>query len=115
MGKDVNIGGGRSSGVFHKNFRFENITETLAANKTLTVESPTLQFLDPGGSARDLTLPAEADSDGLVFIIVNQSDDTEIITIKDDAGGTVCTPTQAEAAVLVCDGTTWEGIVGANS
>ena len=114
MGKAVNIGGGSIGDAFIGPMRLSNVTETLAANKTLTVDSPCLQFIDPNG-ARDLTLPAEADSDGLVFVIVNQAGGSEIITIKDDASATICTPTQNETAILFCDGTSWGGLVGANS
>ncbi len=110
----VNINGGTIKNTFFSEMRLSNVTETLAANKTLTVDSPTLQFIDPNG-ARNLVLPAEADSDGLMFIIVNQAGGSEVITIQDDASATVCTPGQNETAFVFCDGTTWEGLVGANS
>ena len=90
-------------------------TETLAANKTLTATSEIVQFLDPGGAGRDVTLPAEASSTGRLFIIVNTADAAEVLTVKNDNGDTICTPTQNEAAILVCNGTTWAGCVGANS
>jgi hypothetical protein len=114
MGQAVNMGGGNSKDVVFTKFRFANVTETMAGNKTLTVDSPTLQFLDPT-TARDVTLPAEADSDGLIFVICNTANAGEVITIKNDAAGTVCTPTQNESAIVFCDGTTWKGLVGASS
>lgn len=89
-------------------------TETLAADKVLTHDSPTFHFLDPAG-ARNLDLPAEEESAGLFFVIANKADAAEVITIRNDAGGTVCTPTQAETAIVFCDGTTWAGLVGASS
>lgn len=96
--------------------RFGVETETLGGTKTLTVDSPTLQFLDPGGAARTVLLPAEADSKGLCFIISNEADAAEIISVKEDAGSvTIVTPTQNEAAILFCNGTTWSGLVGATS
>jgi|ETNvirnome_2_300_1030623.scaffolds.fasta_scaffold87985_2 glutamine synthetase len=115
MGRQVNQGGGNSRNVVHREFRLSNVTETLAANKTLTVSSSTAQFLDPGGSARDVTLPAESDSDGLMFFISNEADGAEIISVKNDGGDTILTPTQNEACVVVCDGTSWSGMVGATS
>jgi hypothetical protein len=95
--------------------RLDNVTETLTGNLTLTKDSPTLQMLDPGGAGRNVTLPAEADSDGLVFIISNEADAAEVLTVKDDGATTIITPTQNEAAILWCDGTSWAGLVGATS
>lgn len=84
--------------------------ETLAANKTLSAADAPIQVLDPGGSGRDVTLPAE--SLKLAFWIHNSADAAEVLTVKDDGGSTVCTPTQNEAALVVSDGTTYRGIVG---
>lgn len=89
-------------------------TETLAADKVLTHDSPTFHFIDPDG-ARNLDLPAEEESAGLFFVIANKAGGAEVITIRNDAGGTVCTPTQNETAIVFCDGTTWAGLVGASS
>lgn len=95
--------------------RLNSETRTLAGAVTLTKTSPTLQFMDPGGAARTVTLPAEADSKGLVFVISNEADAAEIITVQDDATNAIVTPTQNEAAIVFCDGTSWSGIVGATS
>jgi len=100
--------------------RLLHTTQALTGNITLTKESPTLQILDPG-AARTVTLPAEADSIGLVFIIVNTGVATEIITINDDAAATkasllgVATADDKEMAVLVCDGVQWIALVGAST
>ena len=93
-------------------------TETLAANRTITaaeLELYSIMSFDPGGSARDLTLPAEATSAGHILLISNEADAAEVITIKDDGAATICTPTQNEAAVLWCDGVKWLGGVIASS
>lgn len=95
--------------------RFQHQTETLAGNKTLTVDSPVLQFLDPGGSGRTITLPAEADSEGRVFFIFNMADNAEVLTIQDDTPTTIVTPTQNEHCILACDGVSWKGFVGAQA
>lgn len=89
--------------------------ETLAANKTLAASDRRIQVLDPGGVGRDVTLPPEAASAGLDFIVHNAADAAETLTIKDGAGSTVSTPAQNETAWVFCDGTTWRGIVGANN
>lgn len=94
-------------------FRFSTQTRTLAGNLTLTAKDPIVQFIDPAGARTVLLPPEEA---GLVFVIVNKADAAEIITIKDDSDTTTfATPTQAEAAILFCNGVTWAGLVGASS
>lgn len=82
-------------------------TETLAGNATLTTASARYQRLDPGGAGRDVTLPAEADSKGLAFLILNTADAAEDLTVKDDGASTVVTISQNEAALVVCNGTSW--------
>ena len=80
---------------------------TLAANLTLTAQYRKYLRLDPGGSARDVNLPAEAGSNGLAFYILNAADAAENLVVKNDAGGTIVTISQNEAAWVVCDGTDW--------
>lgn len=87
-------------------------TETLAAGKTLTHDDAKFQFLDAGGAGRTVTLPAEEESAGLMFVIVNTSDAAEVLTIEDDASNAIATPTQNESAIVVCNGTLWRGMVG---
>lgn len=94
--------------------RVNHETRTLTGNITLIKESPTIQMLDPDG-ARTVTLPAEADSDGLIFMISNEADAAEIITVEDDGTNTIVTPTQNEAAIVWCNGVTWSGLVGATA
>lgn len=82
-------------------------TTTLSGALTLTVSSPMIQFLDTGGADRTVTLPAEADSDGLAFHFYNSADADETLTINDDAAATVATLGRGQAATLRCDGTSW--------
>ena len=105
----INLEGGHSRGHIIDELLFRSETKTLACTRTLTEKSAPLPFLDPGGSARNVVLPAEADSAGLVFIIMNTADNAEIITVQDDTPTTVVTPTQNECAIVFCDGTTWRG------
>ncbi len=94
------------------------VLEVLGANRTLTqaeVDDNNVFTFDPGGSARNLVLPAEADCAGIVLFIHNASDNTEILTIQDDSPATVCTPTENESAYVFCDGVSWRGLVGAAS
>lgn len=92
-------------------------TETLAGNRTLTVaevEQYQAFSFDPA-AARDLTLPAETACAGVVLFISNKADAAEVITVKNDGGDTIVTPTQNEACIVWCDGTGWYGLVGAQS
>jgi hypothetical protein len=93
-------------------------SETLAAARTITSEELKRYngfAFDPGGTARDVTLPAEADAKGWFGFISNEADAAEIITIKNDAGTSFVTPTQNEAAFIWCDGVAWYGLVGATA
>jgi len=83
-------------------------TEALSANKTISTGDPQIQFLDPDGSGRDVTLPAEASNDGRIYIVVNTADGDEDLTIKDDGANTISTVGQDEAGIFICDGTSWE-------
>jgi hypothetical protein len=81
--------------------------ETLTGNLTLTPAYPSILKLDPGGSARDVTLEAEADCDGALRWIVNGADAAENLVVKNDGGSTIVTINQNESAAVYCDGTSW--------
>ncbi len=90
------------------------VLETLTGTRVLTqaeVDSTNIFTFDPDG-ARILDLPAEADNAGIVLYIANAASGAEVITIRDDAAATVCTPTLAESAIVFCDGVSWRGSVG---
>jgi hypothetical protein len=92
-----------------------NVLEILGDDRVLTqaeVDENNIFSFDPA-AARNLDLPAEADNAGVVLFIANTANAAEVITIRDDAAGTVCTPTQAESAMVWCDGVSWRGLVGA--
>jgi hypothetical protein len=79
--------------------------QTLAGTLTLTGASKRYQNLDPNGSARNVDLPAEAD--GLAFFIANSGDGAEVITVRNDAAGTIDTIDNAEGLSVISDGTVW--------
>ncbi len=83
--------------------------------KQVTLASTAVVTFDPDGAVRNLDLPAEADCTGIVLYINNAGVVTEIITIRDDAAATICTPDGAESAVVWCDGVSWRGLVGVAS
>jgi len=94
------------------------LNETLAGNRTITaleVQQYNAFAFDPGGAGRNVVLPAVASSAGLVLYIANTADAPEILTVQNAGAATIVTPTQAEAAIVWCDGVSWFGLVGASS
>ena len=88
-----------------------NVLEVLAADRVLTqaeVDDNNVFSFDPA-AARNLDLPAEADNAGIILFIHNEANAAEVITIRDDAAATICTPTQNESAIVWCDGVSWRG------
>jgi len=85
---------------------FEELT--LSADLTLDASSANYLRIDPGGAARDVTLPAEESSEGLFFRIYNIADAAEALTVKNDGGDTIETFSQNEHGLVGCDGTAWK-------
>jgi hypothetical protein len=81
--------------------------ETLVGAETLTARSANFLALDPGGSNRNVDLPAEEDSEGLQFSIYNSADADEDLVIRNDAAATIVTINQGEFAIVGCDGAAW--------
>jgi len=82
-------------------------TATLTGNITLDATYPKTVKLDPGGSARDVTLDAIATNEGLQRKIVNAADAAENLVVKNAAGSTIVTINQNEEADVYCDGAAW--------
>ena len=84
---------------------------TLAGNETWTRANSQVGFLDAGGSARTITLPAEEDNEGQVYWVTNTSDAAEDIVLQNDASATVITISQNESGIVGCDGSAWDGYI----
>ena len=82
------------------------------ADTTLLVSDLFIQTQVPT-AARNVTLPAEAQSKGKAFLIVNNSAGAFSITVKNAAAATIQTVAQNKCAIFFCDGTTWFGLLGA--
>jgi hypothetical protein len=95
-----------------KGMKFQPFIWTLSAdNLSVDLNMPPFLIIDPDG-AKDLLLPAEADSSGYHFIIYNAAGGSENITVKEDGDSTtILTIGQGSIGLLWCDGTTWYGAV----
>lgn len=83
----------------------------LSGGLTLKTHDRKVQFLDPNGANRDITLPATADSTDLYFWIINCADAAEDLVVK-YGGSTIITVSQDEAGIVWCNGSIWKGFVG---
>ncbi len=78
---------------------------TMTGAVVLDYTYPNRLRVDPGGSARDLTLPAGIE--GLWYVIANFADASETITLKNAGGSTVETIDQNEEIEVFYDGAAW--------
>lgn len=90
---------------FEMGNRFRSSVQTLTAAVTIDRDSAQLLFLDPGGAARNVTMPTA--ETGLFFWIQNTADAAEDLVIKNPATTTIGTISQNEGAFVVSDGTNW--------
>lgn len=81
--------------------------ETLSGALTLNDKSADFQILDPGGSTRVVTLPAEETSEGRILWFYNAADAAENLTVQTDAAGAVATVGPSTLLCVACKGTTW--------
>lgn len=100
-----------SSAAALSTVRIDQNTEILTSAKTLTISDKPVQRLDPGGTDRDVTLPAEASSTNLIFWIFNDADAAgEDLIIKNDTPATIVTLGPGMGMMFTCDGTDWIAI-----
>lgn len=73
--------------------------ESLSATKALTIADKTYQFLNPNGSARDVTLPNT--NSNYSFVIKNTGTAGNALTVKDSAAATIMTVYNGETFTFV--------------
>ena len=77
--------------------------ETLAGGKVLTYQDSQYQALDPGGSHRNVAMPAAGAREGAWFWIANKANGAENLVLQQpDASTTLATLNQNEAALVFC-------------
>lgn len=88
------------------------------AAAVLTPLHPTLIVMTPT-AARNMRLPLEANSVGLMYIIVNASAGAFAITVQTSAGAALGFGngliSQNQMGIFVCDGLQWRGMVASGT
>lgn len=89
---------------------------TLAGNIVLDGRSGNIQRLDPNGAARNVGLPVEEESNGLMFWFANASSVAgENLVIRNDAPATIATFGPGESGLVACDGSAWVPVIHTGS
>lgn len=93
-----------------RELRIPPLIQTLTATFVVTNDMASLLVLDPGGGARNVDMPAEeaVGMEGKLWIVINAADALEVITLRNDAAGTIGTLTQNETAQLMVVGGVWK-------
>jgi|TARA_R100000482_G_C5088149_1_gene129493 hypothetical protein len=86
------------------------VSGTAAANQTVITSNVLL--INPDGSNRNITLPAEASSTGLFLLIFNTAATSHALTIKDDGGGDIIVLDQNQHGIVFCNGSSFIGFMG---
>src|SRR5688572_11056032 len=102
----------RDQGLFGelsaREIRFEKplVVALAAAYVVPGADAPSVLAIDPGGAARNVDMPAEEAQgmEGKLWIVINTADAAEVITLRNDAAGTIGTLTQNETAMLMVAG-----------
>ena len=98
--------------LFVSGVKMDSLAKAATADMPIGATWPPILYLDPNGGAKDVLLPAEADSENLVFFIVNTADAAENLVVKDDSdSSTIVTISQNGSAMVHCDGTTWTQVL----
>lgn len=97
------------------NMKGNVVVQTLTGATTLALPLAPIYSLDPGGAGRNLTMPDEASSKGVMTMIANTADAAETITVKGSGGATVGVIDQNEGAFAFCDGVRWKILVSAET
>jgi len=96
---------------FQYGFRLRSRAFVATAEFKIPATDAPVLLVDPGGAARTILLPPEAESKGLVFFIFNTADAAETLTVEEDSSTTAITAlTQGSSAMLHCDGVTWRDL-----
>lgn len=104
--------------VFANQLRMQSTAIALTATGTITKNHPPMMMIS-ATAARSIKLPANADSEGLVFYVYNTSAATTGVLTFLTATGAATSPSivlaQNEGVTLMNNGSGWKGAVGPNT
>ena len=101
------IAGTAGEGAFHNVIQPGQITLTGNLTVSFATYNGNILRIDPGGAARDVTLPGPANFEGMELRILSAADAAETITVKNAAGSTLGTVEQNRVAWLVVLSGAW--------
>lgn len=105
------VGGKHYNPLFVSRVRMKSIAVTATADMPIEATWPPVLLIDPGGAARTVLLPPEADCKDQMFLIINTADAAETLTVEEDgASTTIVALARNESAWVHCDGTTWRAV-----
>lgn len=84
-------------------------TETLGANKTLTNDSPTYQYLNPNTANRVVTLPAVAVTNK-PFVISNTNGAAYTLDVQNASAVSIRTVYPSRTHLFISDGASWKAV-----
>jgi len=89
-------------------FKYGNVvhktaTSALNSDISIAVSDPQIQFFTPNVDGRSVTLPNVALADGIKFVIVNLSEDYDLV-VKNDSGETLSTIKAEQTGGFVSNG-----------
>ncbi len=101
---------GRKPNTYQAQYRDGVDIDTIGGDIVLDFQSGNFQYLDGGGSDRNVDLPAEEDekANGLMFCVTNTGSTNDLI-VRNDAAATIATVTPGSQRWVGCDGAAWAG------
>lgn len=97
-------------GVRHYSAKYASVNQTLVGDYTILADGPTIHVLNPGGSTRNINLPALTEYGGQLYLITNVGPET--ITVRDSLGVTVTTLTDDQTGLFFSSASVWKFLKG---
>lgn len=105
------IGGQHYNPLFVSQVRMKSMAVVATADMPIAATWPPVLLVDPGGAARTILLPPEAECEDQMFLIINTADAAETLTVEEDSGTTTIVALLRNESVWVhCDGTKWRAV-----
>lgn len=111
------IGTSLADVVWRRKKKYDFLRQAIAGTVAISADMPPVIVFDPGTTARNVLLPADAVSAGLSFMIVNLGTATGVLTLQ-TSGGAGLTPAATvpvgRMGIVFNDGVSgWKAVVSA--